>query len=87
MTDWVSAAKCPKCGGRMMMSEHFALTHDYRVRKDGRLYKRYKKSAEGFVDCVTAYCENCKTYWDGDNTACETDGVYVRGKGTELKEL
>ena len=85
--EWVSAAKCPKCGGQMTLSEHFALTHDYRIRRDGTLYKRHKKSPEGPIDCVTAYCEGCKTYWDGDHTINDIDGVYVRGEGTELPDL
>lgn len=65
----------------MRLSEHFALTHDYLIRKDGKPYKRYSKSDEGPIDCVTAWCDTCKTYWDGDNTIYDMDGVYIRGKG------
>lgn len=82
MAEWVTASKCPKCGGRMMMSEHFASTHDYLIRKDGRLYKRFRRSAEGPVDCVTAVCLDCETYWDGDNTARENNRLFVRGSGS-----
>lgn len=40
--EWVLANKCPCCGGRMVLSEHFNLTHDYLIRKDGRPCKEYK---------------------------------------------
>lgn len=81
MAEWILANKCPHCGGRMTLSEHFALTHDYLIRKDGTPSKRYTKSPEGAVDCITAFCDNCKTYWDGDSTICDKDGVYIRGAG------
>lgn len=80
--EWKLANKCPHCGGRMTLSEHFALTHDYLIRKDGQLCKRYRKSEEGPIDCVTAFCDACKTYWDGDNTIADADGVYIRGDGS-----
>ena len=80
--EWKLANKCPRCGGRMKLSEHFALTHDYLIRKDGQPCKRYTKSDEGPIDCVTAFCDACKTYWDGDNTIVDSDGVYIRGEGS-----
>lgn len=83
MVDWILANKCPHCGGRMNMSEHFALTHDYCIRRDGQPYKRYRKSEEGAIDCVTAFCENCNTYWDGDSTIVDNDGVFIRGEGNK----
>ena len=80
--DWILANKCPHCGGRMTLSEHFALSHDYPIRKDGTTYKRYRKSKEGSIDCVTAFCYTCSTFWDGENTIMGIDGVYIRGNGT-----
>lgn len=82
MKEWILANKCPHCGGRMNMSEHFALTHDYLIRKDGQLSKRYRKSPAGPIECVTAFCTECKKYWDGDNTVSYDDGVYIRGEGS-----
>lgn len=66
----------------MILSEHFALTHDYIIRKDGQIRRRYSKSPEGPIDVYTALCSDCKTCWDGDNTIVDTDGVYIRGEGT-----
>ncbi len=82
MEEWEKANKCPHCGGRMTLSEHFAYTHDYPIRKDGKLYKQFKKSEGGPVDCVTAFCDSCHTYWDGDSTIIDRDVVYIRGRGT-----
>lgn len=79
--EWVLANKCPCCGGRMVLSEHFNLTHDYLIRKDGQPRKEYKKSSEGAIDCLTAFCSDCGRGWDGDNTALDAGGVYIRGKG------
>lgn len=81
MAEWVLANKCPHCGGRMILSEYFSVSHNYLIRKDGQLSKRYRKSAEGPIDCVMAFCDTCKTYWDGDSTICDMDGVYIRGEG------
>lgn len=66
----------------MTMSEHYALTHDHLIRKDGQPCKRYRKSEEGAIDCVTVYCKNCNVYWDGDHAILDNDGVYIRGEGT-----
>ena len=49
--------------------------------KDGKLSKNYRKSSEGAIDCVTAFCQECYTFWDGDNTICDNDGVWIRGNG------
>lgn len=81
MAEWKLANKCPHCGGRMTLCVHFALTHDYSIRKDGKVGKRYVKSDEGPIDCVTAFCNACNTYWDGDNTLDAEDGVWIRGDG------
>lgn len=81
MVEWILANKCPHCGGRMILCDHFALTHDYSIRKDGKLSKRYKTSDGGSIDCITAFCSTCKTSWDGDNTVIDEDRVYIRGKG------
>ena len=81
MADWILGKKCPHCGGRMVMCEHFALTHDYLIRKDGKLSSKFRKSTEGAIDCTTAFCQECYTFWDGDNTICDNDGVWIRGAG------
>ena len=65
----------------MTLCEHFALTHDYLIRKDGKLAKRYVKSDEEPTGCVTAFCNYCKTYWDGDNTLDAEGGVWIKGDG------
>lgn len=83
MTDWILANKCPHCGGRMNLSVHYALTYDYHIRRDGQPYKQYQKSGEGPIDVVTASCEDCHTYWDGENTIFAIEGVFIRGEGSK----
>ena len=81
MDKWEIANKCPHCGGRMTASEYFSLTHDYIIKKDGNLSKRYTKSEEGSIDCITVRCNSCMSYWDSDNTVVTNNGVYIRGNG------
>lgn len=80
MADWIMANKCPKCGGYIALSIHCAYTIDYAVRRDGQLRKRGKKIDGGPIDVVTAHCEKCGSYWDGDNTIWSQEGVFVREK-------
>lgn len=32
------------------------------------------------MDVCTVLCNDCSTYWDGDNTILGEDGVFVRGE-------
>lgn len=84
MADWILANACPHCGGQMTLSVHYALSHDFKIRKDGQPYKRFRISGEGPIDCVTAYCRDCATYWDGDNTIFAVEGVFIRGEGVTI---
>ena len=81
MADWILASRCPHCGGRMTAMEHFALTHDYRVRLDGRPSQRFSRSPEGPLDCITVLCEKCRTVWDSDHAAWDADGIFIKGDG------
>ena len=81
MADWILASRCPHCGGRMTAMEHFALTHDYRVRLDGRPSRRFSRSAEGPPDCITVFCEKCRTAWDADHAIWDEDGIFIKGDG------
>ena len=72
---------CPHCGGSMTVSVFYSFSRDYRIGIDGQPRKKCKKSFEGPMDVCTVLCNDCSTYWDGDNTIWGEDGVFVRGEG------
>ena len=84
MNGWELANKCPNCGGRLTVSEHFSLSHDFKIRRDGQPCKRFRKSPEGAIDCVTVLCDDCLSYWDGDHATWDYDGIYIKGKGVQI---
>ncbi len=81
---WVSAAKCPHCGGSMTVSVFYSYSRDYRIGRNGQPQKKFKMSCEGSMDVCTATCNDCDTYWDGNNTVWGADGVFVRGDGLSI---
>lgn len=81
---WTLAKKCPHCGGSMTVNVFYSFSRDYRIRRDGQPQKRCKRSGEGSMDVCTASCNDCCTYWDGNNTVWSEDGVYIRGKGMSI---
>ena len=82
MGEWEQVKCCPVCGGGLIISEYFMLSHDYRITKKGKLSKKWSATDPGPMECTTAYCMDCRTYWDGDHVAVEADDtVWLRGDG------
>lgn len=79
MKKWVKVTKCPNCGGALELSEFYTYSLDFGITKKGVLSKRYKKSAAGPVECMTAYCDDCNTSWDATQVCVENTGeVFMR---------
>lgn len=79
MAEWKQVTCCPYCGGELEISEHFSLSHDYRITKSGVLSKRFKISDTGPLNCTTGYCFGCGRAFDEDEIAAENDGtVWLR---------
>ncbi len=84
MAEWKKVTYCPKCGGKLTISEHYAYSLDFSITKKGVLSKKFKKSDGGPVDCITAYCDECNSYWDGSQTIVEHDNtVYLKMMGSD----
>lgn len=82
MKEWKQVTCCPYCGGRLIVSDHYSFTRDYRVTKKGTMSSRYTVSAAGYIDCTTASCLECKAVFDSDMVAIEGDGkVYLEVEG------
>ena len=73
MTAWKKVTCCPECGGKITISEHYAFSWDYTITRKGVLSKRGKRSDGGPIDCMTAYCNDCGTYWDGSQCTVDSD--------------
>lgn len=79
MKNWKQVTCCPHCGGKLLVSIHLGLTHDYTITKAGVLSRRYTVSPPGELGCTTAFCVDCKRAWDGDQVFVEQDDtVWVR---------
>lgn len=79
MKEWKRVTCCPYCGGELIISDHYALTKDYRITKSGVLSKRFKLSDPGPMDCTTGYCCGCERAFDSDNITVENNGtVWVK---------
>lgn len=84
MKEWKRITCCPYCGGELEISEHYSLSHDYRITKSGVLSKRFKISSPGPLHCTTGYCIDCERAFDEDEISAENDGtVWVKVDGED----
>lgn len=74
MSDWVRVSKCPKCGGDLVLSEYYTYSIDYCITKKGTISKRHTRSDGGPIDCMTACCDKCESFWDATQVFVEKDG-------------
>lgn len=75
MKEWIQVTCCPKCGGKLALSEYYTYSLDFTITKKGVLSKKHKRSESWPIDCMTAYCDDCGAYWDGSQTAVEPDNT------------
>lgn len=69
--------KCPQCNaeGTLTISFMYQISHDYKIKRDGTLPKKYKISGEHTLEWSCINCSNCGMcatdvngdYYDGDN--------------------
>lgn len=73
--------RCPKCGGTIIVRFLYQYSHDYKVLRNGKLSKRYRKRDCGPLDVAIACCESCGKYWNTDEVFVSQDGVvYLDGE-------
>lgn len=49
-------ARCPLCGGEIIVSEYYQTSRDYKVLMNGKLSKRYIVTDAGPINSMTASC-------------------------------
>lgn len=78
---WIQITCCPYCGGKVLVSIHFGVTHDFAITKAGVLSRRYTVSPPGPLDCITAHCQDCGKTWDSNQMVVDQDNtVWVRAQ-------
>lgn len=68
---------CPVCGGQIEVSELFQYAHDFRLNKNGKLSKKYKKRDVGSMEVAIAGCLDCGEYWDSEQFAIDQDDRFI----------
>lgn len=70
---------CPRCGGRIIVSEWHQYSIDQVVGKNGKLLKKKKKVDCGMSECIVASCENsvnCDTSLGELDFYIDADGYF-----------
>ena len=81
MFEWKRVTCCPYCGGELEISDHYAISKDYKITKNGVVSKKFKFSSPGPLHCTTGYCFGCEHAFDEDEITVEDDGtVWARVK-------
>lgn len=64
--------KCPQCNakGTLTLSYMFQISHDYKIKRDGTLPKKYMRSGEHSMEWSIITCSNCDFY------SSDLDGNY-----------
>lgn len=81
--------RCPLCGGKIIVSALYQISHDYTVTKNGKLSKKYTKGGIGSLDASIAACENarydkCSAIWGCDEFEIADDDCFVDFKYTDI---
>ena len=84
MINGVKRNCCPRCGGKIEVSDLCQYTLNYVVRKNGKLSKRYRKYDNESIDASLATCLNgCGVLWEDGDFCIEADGSFVDLKYAE----
>ena len=77
-------ARCPLCGGEIIVSEYYQTSRDYKVLMNGKLSKRYIVTVAGPINSMTASCGSfCGAYWEHEEFDISEDGMFYDKKYLE----
>ena len=77
-------ARCPLCGGKIIVSEYYQTSRDYKVLMNGKLSKRYIVTDAGPINSMTASCGSfCGAYWEHEEFDISEDGMFYDKKYLE----
>lgn len=73
--------RCPKCGGRIVVSFLYQLSCDHVITTRGKLSKQYKVTTQGPMEVAFAACEHapdrCLVNWDEDDFVIDAEDRFV----------
>ena len=72
----IRRTKCPLCGGRIVVSILYQISHDYRMTKSGRISKNYTVSDGGPEDAEIANC-SCGANWGCGEFEVTPEGYFM----------
>ena len=72
-----NATCCQNCGGTLVYEEFFQVGHQYVVKKDGTLYKRFKRTSENSEEASMLYCRDCHEVIDFDDYDIHRDMIIL----------
>ena len=71
-------ARCPLCGGEIIVSEYYQTSRDYKVLMNGKLSKRYIVTDAGPINSMTASCGSfCGAYWEHEEFDISEDECFT----------
>lgn len=80
----IKRTRCPLCGGRIIVSDLYQVSHDHVITKSGVMSKRFTKGPEGSIECMIAACEHapddCPAIWDADSFDIDGKGYFYDNK-------
>lgn len=63
--------RCPKCGGRIVVSHLYQTSHNHTITQKGKLSKGFKRDGEHSMECSIASCifapDECDVSWNADD--------------------
>lgn len=73
--------RCPLCGGKIVVSDLYQTSHDFEVRRGGKVSRRYTVTDCGSMEVSVAGCaDRCGAYWDADSFYIGADGKFYDQK-------
>lgn len=87
MADGIKRSCCPRCSGKIEVSDLCQYSLNYVVRKDGKLSKRYRKDENGPIGASLAACVNdCGVIWEDGEFWVNDDGAFIDLKYDEEQD-
>lgn len=77
-TEGKRRTKCPICGGEIVISALYQVSHNYKLTKSGEMSKKYTVSKEGAEEAMIAGCASgCGAAWEEGEFDITGSGYFI----------
>lgn len=87
MNEGIIRRRCPRCGGKIVVSDLYQVSYDYTITRAGVISKGHTTSPTMSLETSIAACENapdlCPVTWDTDSFVIDERGRFVDYKYKE----